>query len=334
MIEPRRVHIYPVLFRIGSFEITSFGALVALGALAGLWMFRRELHRSGLPESGIDAAMAGLLGGLAGAKLLWVFEHFGEEPLQDLVFSRGGLSWFGGFAGGVLAGLWVMHRKRLPRLAVLAAATPGLALGHAIGRIGCFLVGDDYGRPTHAPVGRGVPRRPASDERPCAPDATLRGRRSDACALPAASIPKAGEIGHDGPWRLSRSRWRHPVRNRVHPRGPPCARRPVRGTPRITCRRRHGRAPPCALTRCPQTNPIAMTPTALILDFGEVLTNPQPRRIVERMAAIARLPLEQFVTRYWAHRPEYDGGMAATEYLAAGARRPRRPATVGRPGSH
>ena len=43
MIEPRRVHIYPVLFRIGSFEITSFGALVALGALAGLWMFRREI---------------------------------------------------------------------------------------------------------------------------------------------------------------------------------------------------------------------------------------------------------------------------------------------------
>ena len=56
-----------------------------------------------------------------------------------------------------------------------------------------------------------------------------------------------------------------------------------------------------------------MTPTALVLDFGEVLTNPQPRSIVERMAAIARLPLEQFVTRYWAHRPEYDGGMAATE---------------------
>ena len=58
---------------------------MALGALAGLWMFRRELYRSGLPESGIDAAMAGLLGGLAGAKLLWVFEHFGEEPLQDLL---------------------------------------------------------------------------------------------------------------------------------------------------------------------------------------------------------------------------------------------------------
>jgi phosphatidylglycerol:prolipoprotein diacylglycerol transferase len=92
-----------------------------------------------------------VLGGLAGAKLLWVIEHAGEAPLADLLFSRGGLSWFGGFAGGVLAGLWMMRRKRLPPIAVLAAATPGLVVGHLIGRIGCFLVGDDYGRPSGLP---------------------------------------------------------------------------------------------------------------------------------------------------------------------------------------
>ena len=61
------------------------------------------------------------------------------------------MSWFGGFAGGVLAGLAVMQWKRLPKIAVLAAATPALAVGHMIGRIGCFLVGDDYGRPTTLP---------------------------------------------------------------------------------------------------------------------------------------------------------------------------------------
>jgi phosphatidylglycerol:prolipoprotein diacylglycerol transferase len=130
---------------------------VALGALAGLWLFRRELRRSGLPDSGVDAAMAGLLGGMAGAKLLWVFEHLGEEPFTGLLFSRGGLSWFGGFAGGILAGLWVMRRRRLPPMAVLAAATPALAVGHAIGRLGCFLVGDDYGRPTNLPWGVAFP---------------------------------------------------------------------------------------------------------------------------------------------------------------------------------
>jgi phosphatidylglycerol---prolipoprotein diacylglyceryl transferase len=125
--------------------------MVAVGALVGLWFFRRELRRSGLPETGVDAGVVGLLGGMAGAKLLWLFEHLGEEPVTQLLFSRGGMSWFGGFAGGVLAGLWFMNRKRLPKISVLAAATPGLAVGHAIGRIGCFLVGDDYGRPTDLP---------------------------------------------------------------------------------------------------------------------------------------------------------------------------------------
>ncbi len=142
---------YPVLFRVGNFEITSFGAMVAIGALVGLWLFQRELRRSALPESGFDAAVAGVIGGLAGAKLLWVFEHVREEPFFDLVLSRGGMSWFGGFAGGIFAGLWVMQRKRLPKMAVLAAAAPALAIGQAIGRIGCFLVGDDYGRPSQLP---------------------------------------------------------------------------------------------------------------------------------------------------------------------------------------
>ena len=142
---------YPILFRIGDFEVTSFGAMVAIGALVGLWLFRRELGRSGLPESANDAAVAGVLGGLAGAKLLWTVEHAGEGPLLSLLFSRGGMSWFGGLIGGVGAGLWVMRRRGLPVVATLAAATPALAAGHAIGRIGCFLVGDDYGRPSDLP---------------------------------------------------------------------------------------------------------------------------------------------------------------------------------------
>jgi len=142
---------YPVLFRIGDFEITSFGVMVAIGALVGLWILHRELRRSALPADALDAAIAGVVGGLAGAKLLWVLEHLHEEPVLELLLSRGGMSWFGGFVGGILAGLAVMHWKRLPKIAVLAAATPALAFGHLIGRIGCFLVGDDYGRPSDMP---------------------------------------------------------------------------------------------------------------------------------------------------------------------------------------
>ncbi len=149
---------YPVFFRIGSLEITSFGVLVAAGALVGLRVFARELRRSGLPDDALYAAVAGVLGGMAGAKILWVIEHAGEAPAADLLLSRGGLSWFGGFAGGLLAGLVVMQVKHLPKLAVLAAAAPALALGQAIGRIGCFLVGDDYGRPTALPWGVAFPQ--------------------------------------------------------------------------------------------------------------------------------------------------------------------------------
>jgi phosphatidylglycerol---prolipoprotein diacylglyceryl transferase len=149
---------YPTLFRIGEFEVTTFGVMVAIGALVGLWIFQRQLVRSRLPENGVDAAIAGILGGLAGAKLLWALEHSGQgEPIGDLLLSRGGLSWFGGLIGGVAVGSWMLRRRRVPWLAGIAAATPALAVGHAIGRIGCFLVGDDYGRPTDLPWGVAFP---------------------------------------------------------------------------------------------------------------------------------------------------------------------------------
>lgn len=147
----KEASIYPVLFRIGEFEVTSFGVLVAIAALVGVWLFQRELRRVGLPENAVDAGMAGVLGGLAGAKLVWAIEHAGAEPFLDLLLARGGLSWFGGLAGGLAAGLAVIRLRRLPMMAVLAAATPALAIGHAIGRIGCFLVGDDYGVPSALP---------------------------------------------------------------------------------------------------------------------------------------------------------------------------------------
>ena len=142
---------YPVLFRIGNFEVTSFGALVALAALIGLWVFRRELRRSRLPLDATDAGIAGVFGGLIGAKLLWTIEHTGEAPLTELLLSRGGLSWYGGLVGGVGAGLAYIALKGWPVAATLAAATPALAFGHLIGRIGCFLVGDDYGTPSSLP---------------------------------------------------------------------------------------------------------------------------------------------------------------------------------------
>ena len=137
--------------------MTSFGLMVALGALVGLWMLRREARRSGLPPDTGDVGMWGLAGGILGAKLLFVAEHAHEADLSALLLGRGGLSWFGGLAGGLAAGTLALWRRHLPFLRVLSAATPGLAAGQAIGRIGCLLVGDDYGRPTTLPWGIAFP---------------------------------------------------------------------------------------------------------------------------------------------------------------------------------
>jgi phosphatidylglycerol:prolipoprotein diacylglycerol transferase len=149
---------YPDLFQVGSFEVTTFGAMVAVGALVGLWLFDRELRWSRLPQDALNGAALGVAAGLFGAKLLFVFEHRGEEPLVSLLTSRAGLSWFGGLFGGVGAALAYFRWKHWTIVPVVAAATPALAVGHLLGRVGCFLVGDDYGRPTSLPWGVAFPR--------------------------------------------------------------------------------------------------------------------------------------------------------------------------------
>jgi len=142
---------YPVIGRIGDFEITSFGLMVALGFLAGLWVFRRELRGRGLRMELENAALIGAAGGLVGAKVVWAIEFSDTAPFADLLFSRAGLSWFGGFIGGVGAGIGAILYMRGPLIPTLASAAPALAAGHMLGRIGCFLVGDDYGKPSDLP---------------------------------------------------------------------------------------------------------------------------------------------------------------------------------------
>ncbi len=149
---------YPDLFRIGSFTITSFGVMVAVAVWCGLWIFRRELRRRDLPEAAVDVALIGALFGLAGAKLLYVFEHVGTEPLLTLLTERGGLSFFGGLVAGVGWAIGAFAYRGWRVIPLLAAAAPALAIGHALGRIGCLLVGDDYGRPTDLPWGIAFPR--------------------------------------------------------------------------------------------------------------------------------------------------------------------------------
>jgi phosphatidylglycerol---prolipoprotein diacylglyceryl transferase len=138
-------------FHLGPLEITGLGVMVALGAATGLRVFQKELAARFLADRAVDVGMAGVAGGLIGAKLFYVLEHVGREPVAAGLVSRGGMSWFGGVMGGALFALAVATALPLPLLPLVAAATPALALGQAFGRIGCFLVGDDYGRPSDLP---------------------------------------------------------------------------------------------------------------------------------------------------------------------------------------
>lgn len=139
------------LFRIGPISISPFGVLLALAFSAAYFQLRWGLRQAaaGGEEDASAMVLAAGLGGIVGAKVYYAILY----KDWHLLFDRFGLVWYGGFILGTLAVLWTMRRRRLPLWPTADAATPALALGYAIGRLGCFLVGDDYGRPTDLPWG-------------------------------------------------------------------------------------------------------------------------------------------------------------------------------------
>jgi phosphatidylglycerol:prolipoprotein diacylglycerol transferase len=146
---------YPTLVRFGNFEITTFGLMMFLAFVVGGWVLARHLRRVGYDDDlASSIVMAGAIGGIAGGKIYYaiLFRDW------HLLFERAGLVWYGGLIGGFLAASWVVMRKRADYLLIADCAAPALAIGYALGRIGCFLVGDDYGRPTNSWVGIAFPQ--------------------------------------------------------------------------------------------------------------------------------------------------------------------------------
>jgi phosphatidylglycerol:prolipoprotein diacylglycerol transferase len=141
---------YPELFRIGDFYIGTFGLLVALGFLAGIQYGARAARRIPIPPERVyDLALVIMIAALVGSRLAYIlveWKWFLRDP-WSLVFSRQGYVFYGGFIAALLAGIGYCRWKELPVARVADAMAPGVALGHAFGRIGCYLNGCCYGNP-------------------------------------------------------------------------------------------------------------------------------------------------------------------------------------------
>lgn len=140
---------FPVILRIGPVQLYSYGLMLALALLAGMAVSTAEGKRRGLDGEALsDFFLAAAVVSILSARLLHValnWNLYAGSPWQVLSLWEGGLSIHGGVAGGVGAGWYFSRRRRLPFLVLADTAAPGLALGTAIGRLGCFLNGCCFG---------------------------------------------------------------------------------------------------------------------------------------------------------------------------------------------
>lgn len=145
---------HPVEFRVGPLVLTGFGLAMLLAFLIGQVITQSELSRRGHdPEIMSDVVFAAVVGGLLGGKIYYAILT-GEI---GALFSRAGLVFWGGLIGGIIGSAAVIRWRKWTFARVSDAAAMGLAAAYAVGRSGCWAVGDDYGRPWNGPLAVSFP---------------------------------------------------------------------------------------------------------------------------------------------------------------------------------
>jgi phosphatidylglycerol:prolipoprotein diacylglycerol transferase len=156
-------NLFDVQPNINVFGITlkSFGIVFACGFVAAGLILARRLRELGKPaDYAYELALAALVGGLVGSRVYYVVQNYSvvKNDLLGSLFSGSGLVWYGGVIGGAIAVCgWAWWRGML-NVALLDLCSVPLAMGYAIGRIGCQISGDgDYGKPSSLPWAMGYP---------------------------------------------------------------------------------------------------------------------------------------------------------------------------------
>lgn len=149
---------YPTIFQIGWLKIHSYGLCVAIGFLVALYLTQRDAQKRGInPEIIQTEGIITLITGLIGARLFHILmfpnEYSITNPIGWIAVWEGGLVFQGAIPFAFAYAYWAMKRRKISFLLVADCAVPYLALGQGIGRIGCFLNGCCYGRPTSLPWG-------------------------------------------------------------------------------------------------------------------------------------------------------------------------------------
>ena len=148
---------YPELFSLGPITVYSYGVLLAISYLVGLWLAMRRARAWGLDANRVlDLGIYIIIAALIGAKLLLLivdFDQFRQSPADLMSLARSGGVFYGGLILAVLVAFWYMHKHRLPLWTTCDVFAPGIALGHVTGRLGCLAAGCCYGRPTSLPWG-------------------------------------------------------------------------------------------------------------------------------------------------------------------------------------
>jgi phosphatidylglycerol:prolipoprotein diacylglycerol transferase len=140
---------HPVLFEYGRITLYTYGLFIAFAFLVGMWLAGREAERRGQdPRMVQDLGFLVLISAIVGARLFFVlveWRHFVDNPLKIFEIWKGGLVFYGGFTAAALAAVLYVRAKGLPTWEIGDIAAPSLALGQALGRVGCFFAGCCFG---------------------------------------------------------------------------------------------------------------------------------------------------------------------------------------------